>query len=76
MKMEDKKYNGWTNYETWLVNLWIDNDEAVQQNVKNLCSKKFDFECENAVGSVHQPVICRNLCIVQMIIEGIVVFLG
>lgn len=21
----ETKYNGWTNYETWLVNLWIDN---------------------------------------------------
>jgi hypothetical protein len=21
-----KGYNGWVNYETWLVNLWIDND--------------------------------------------------
>lgn len=20
-----EKYNGWTNYETWLVNLWLDN---------------------------------------------------
>jgi len=20
------KYNGWTNYETWIVALWIDND--------------------------------------------------
>lgn len=26
--MEDKKYNGWTNYETWLVNLWMDNDSG------------------------------------------------
>lgn len=22
------KYNGWTNYETWAVNLWIDNDQG------------------------------------------------
>lgn len=25
-----RKYNGWTNYETWCVNLWIDNEEASQ----------------------------------------------
>jgi hypothetical protein len=25
--MEHKEYNGWYNYETWLVNLWLDNDE-------------------------------------------------
>ena len=26
--MTKKEYNGWTNYETWAVNLWIGNDEA------------------------------------------------
>jgi hypothetical protein len=26
--MNEKTYNGWTNYETWLVKLWIDNDEG------------------------------------------------
>jgi hypothetical protein len=24
-------YNGWKNYETWLVKLWLDNDEGIQQ---------------------------------------------
>ena len=26
MTERDTTYNGWTNWETWLVNLWIDND--------------------------------------------------
>tara|TARA_Y100000310_G_C20458198_1_gene704072 strand:- start:117 stop:548 length:432 start_codon:yes stop_codon:yes gene_type:complete len=35
-KMEEKKmttyptYNGWKNYETWMVKLWLDNEEAGQ----------------------------------------------
>lgn len=28
--MERKEYNGWTNYETWVVNLWL-NDSANSQ---------------------------------------------
>ena len=34
MTNEDTKYNGWTNYETWCVNLWIDNDEGTQEMVR------------------------------------------
>ena len=26
--MTTEKYNGWTNYETWAVNLWLGNDES------------------------------------------------
>lgn len=26
--MEKKEYNGWYNYETWLIKLWMDNDEG------------------------------------------------
>lgn len=27
MMTETEKYQGWTNYETWNVNLWLSNDE-------------------------------------------------
>ena len=28
------EYNGWTNYTTWCVNLWLDNDEQTQNATK------------------------------------------
>jgi len=28
---EDRKYNGWVNYETWLIDLWLTNE----QNLNN-----------------------------------------
>lgn len=27
--MEHKEYNGWYNYETWLVKLWFDNEQPL-----------------------------------------------
>ena len=27
----DRTHNGWTNYETWVVNLWMDNEQHVQR---------------------------------------------
>ena len=28
-QIEDTTYNGWTNYETWNVALWLGNDEGM-----------------------------------------------
>jgi hypothetical protein len=33
---DDGKYNGWANYETWNVALWVDNDEGLY-NAKPHC---------------------------------------
>ncbi len=26
---QEKSYNGWTNYDTWSLKFWIDNDESI-----------------------------------------------
>lgn len=31
--MNDQKYNGWTNYETWLVNLHLSNDQGLSESI-------------------------------------------
>jgi len=31
---KDHTYNGWTNYETWLVALWIDNDQGTHEEAR------------------------------------------
>ena len=28
---EESRYNGWTNYETWLINLWIGHEQGTQE---------------------------------------------
>jgi hypothetical protein len=34
--MEDKKYNGWTNYETWLFNVNVTNDQETYNYVQEV----------------------------------------
>mgnify|MGYP003661800085 CR=1 FL=1 len=39
MTTETKTYNGWSNYETWLVNLWLNNEESSQDFIEQLRSE-------------------------------------
>jgi hypothetical protein len=34
--MSDKSYNGWTNYETWNVALWIDNEPGTYEESRDM----------------------------------------
>lgn len=45
--MENQKHNGWTNYETWAVALWLDNEEpsyrywrAVARDTVQICDRQ------------------------------------
>jgi hypothetical protein len=35
-------YNGWTNYETWLVNLWMDNEQGSQDYYREQAREIYD----------------------------------
>ena len=36
---ETKAYNGWSNYESWLVSLWLTNDEARYNFLESICRR-------------------------------------
>lgn len=32
--MDQQSYNGWTNHATWVVNLWLTNDEYTEEGLR------------------------------------------
>lgn len=42
--MERKEYNGWFNYETWVVSLWMDNEKGSYDQSSEEAQRCFD-EC-------------------------------
>src|SRR5258708_36329 len=39
---KDHRYNGWTNYETWNVALWIDNEESSYRQWNEIAQECYD----------------------------------
>lgn len=42
--MKDQTYNGWTNYETWLVALWLDNERSSYEDIRQLVDENQKLE--------------------------------
>ena len=40
--MNRKEYNGWTNYETWLVALWVGNEPYLNEAIQELVLQHAD----------------------------------
>ena len=65
----DVSYNGWTNYETWNVVLWIENDESIQEciQVNDVCCYEellellYEYGCKKTPNGVnwYDPKINR-----------------
>lgn len=49
MEQKEKRYNGWTNYETWATALWLDNDAGSHEYWRELAR-----ECRDAAGDAPQ----------------------
>jgi len=45
--MTRKEYNGWTNYETWLVKLWMDNDQGTREFFQEQAEQVFKHHDED-----------------------------
>ena len=37
--MTDETCNGWANWESWVVNLWLTNDEGIYNETLEICNK-------------------------------------
>ena len=44
--MSDTRYNGWTNYETWAVSLWMDNEEGTHDHWISVAEDVYNNEAE------------------------------
>jgi hypothetical protein len=45
-------YNGWVNYETWLLALNVDNDQGLYESTREIIKRTKDLEIYNAAKEI------------------------
>lgn len=71
MTEADTAYNGWSNYETWVVNLWLGNDEGSYTTCRSLAQRCFEEAVADEVLSREERA-CYQLAseLKEMVEEG------
>jgi hypothetical protein len=54
--MSETTYNGWSNYPTWCVDLWLSNDEPLYRQALALAEQARDDD-----GNVHRSHVAEEL---------------
>lgn len=47
MMNAESRYNGWSNYETWAVNLWLTDDEGIYECIKEWAREALQQDIDN-----------------------------
>lgn len=61
MTADEQGYNGWTNYPTWAVNLWLSNDEGLYNATRELVAAPIDLLGAESSYSLVEPAQRRRL---------------
>ena len=62
---EQKQYNGWTNYETWVFKLWLDNDQNLYDSVYSYIKNGIKNKWMVSIAVLHLKDVAYEMTINQ-----------